>query len=315
MLVRRSVTALAALVLLSTAACGSDGEGGSSGSAGGETLDGLTVTGDFGKKPTVEVDDLDVDKAESAELIEGDGAEVTKDSYVDYQLVVVNASSGDVLQSSYEQAEPVQMVVAQQAPMVIDAVIGTQIGSRVAIAAPVEELVGEGGAAQVGMTAEDDVVLVFDLVEEGEAPPAPAECKEAGKLTDEPEVVTKGDSVTGLDFSGSPENPPCKLQVITLEKGDGPTVKVGDEIKANYYGTVWGGEEPFDSSFERGEPATFPLAEGSLIDGWVKGLDGVKVGSRVMLVIPPEQGYGDQGSGDQIPGGSTLVFVIDVLGK
>jgi peptidylprolyl isomerase len=314
MLVRRSVTALAALVLLSTAACGSDGGGSDSASTGGATLDGLTVTGDFGKKPKVEIDGLDVDGVESAELIAGDGGEVTKESYVDYQVVVVNASSGEVLQDSYGQPEPIQMAVAQQPPLVTDAIIGAQIGSRVAIAAPVEELVGEGGAAQVGMSDEDDVVLVFDLVEEGEAPPAPAECKDAGKLTDEPEVVAEGDSVTGLDFSDSPENPPCDLQVITLKKGNGKTVKVGDEIQAHYYGTVWGGEEPFDSSFERGEPATFPLAEGSLIDGWVKGLEGVKVGSRVMLVIPPEQGYGEQGSGDQIPGGSTLVFVIDVLG-
>jgi peptidylprolyl isomerase len=313
MRVRRSVTALAALVLLSTAACGSDGEGGSSDSAGGETLDGLTVSGDFGEKPTIKIDELDVEKVESAELIEGDGPEVTKDSYVDYRFSIVNID-GEEVAGNYQENEPTELVVAQQPQSIIDAVVGTRIGSRVAIAIPVKDLVGDQGAPQAGLEPDADMVLVFDMIEEGEAPPAPAECKDAGKLTDEPEVVAEGDTVTGLDFSGSPENPPCELQVITLTKGNGKTVKVGDEIKAHYYGTVWGGEEPFDSSFERGEPATFPLAEGSLIDGWVKGLEGVKVGSRVMLVIPPEQGYGDQGSGDQIPGGSTLVFVIDVLG-
>jgi peptidylprolyl isomerase len=315
MLVRRSVTALAALVLLSTAACGSDGEEGSSGSstAGGETLKGLAVSGDFGEKPTIKIDGLEVEKVESAELIEGDGPEVTKESYVDYRFSIVNID-GEEVAGNYQENEPTQLVVASQPKSIIDAVVGTRIGSRVAIAIPVKDLVGDEGAPQAGLEPDADMVLVFDMIEEGEAPPAPAECKDAGKLTDEPEVVAEGDDVTGLDFSGSPENPPCELQVITLKKGDGPKVKVGDELQADYYGTVWGGEEPFDSSFERGEPATFPLAEGSLIDGWVKGLEGVNVGSRVMLVIPPEQGYGEQGSGDQIPGNSTLVFVIDVLG-
>ena len=314
MLVRRSVTALAALVLLSTAACGSDGEEGSgSASGGGETLDGLTVSGEFGKKPKIEINDLDVEKAESAELIEGDGPEVTEESYVDYRFSIVNID-GDEVAGNYQENEPTELVVASQPQSIIDAVVGTHIGSRIAIAIPVKDLVGEQGAPQAGLEPDADMVLVFDMIEEGEAPPAPAECKDAGKLTDEPEVVAEGDNVTGLDFADSPENPPCELQVITLKKGNGPKVKVGDEIQAHYYGTVWGGEEPFDSSFERGEPATFPLAEGSLIDGWVKGLEGVNVGSRVMLVIPPAQGYGEQGSGDQIPGNSTLVFVIDVLG-
>lgn len=312
MLVRRSVTALAALVLLCTAACGSDGDGGST-SAGGETIDGLSVTGDFGKKPTVKIDGLDVDKAESAEIIEGDGTEVTQDSYLEHRLSIVNIDGKEV-GGNFQDNEPADLAVGQQPQSIIDALVGTHVGSRVAIAIPVKDLVGDQGAPQAGLKPEDDMVLVYDLIEEGEAPPAPVKCKNAGAFTDEPKVVGKGDTVTGLDFSDSPKNPPCKLQVITLKKGDGPKVKVGDQLKANYYGSVWGGDEPFDSSFERGEPATFPLAEGQLIDGWVKGLEGVNVGSRVMLVIPPEQGYGAQGSGEKIPGGSTLVFVIDVIG-
>ena len=315
MLVRRSLTALAALVLVSTAACGSDGEGGDSSTAGGETLAGVSVTGDFGEEPKIKIDDLDVKKAESAELIEGDGAEVTKDSYLDYQLVVVNASSGDVLQSSYEQPEPIQMVVAQQSPLVTDALVGTKIGSRVAVAAPVEEIVGEGGAAQVGMTAEDDVVLVYDLVEEGEAPLEGPEGKEVDPPADAPKVLGDDEGVTGIDFSDAPAKAPKKLEVIPLIEGEGPEVKEGDNVTVDYYGAVWGADEPFDESYSRGTPASFGLTPGGLIEGWVKGLQGVKVGSRVMLVIPPEQGYGPQGSGEAIPGNSTLVFVIDVLGN
>ena len=77
---------------------------------------------------------------------------------------------------------------------------------------------------------------------------------------------------------------------------------------------MWGkGDAPFDESYSQ-EPATFTLADGQLIAGWVKGLKGVKLGSRVMLIIPPSLGYGAQGGGQDIPPNSTLVFVIDVLG-
>jgi peptidylprolyl isomerase len=85
---------------------------------------------------------------------------------------------------------------------------------------------------------------------------------------------------------------------------------------ANYLGTKWGnGDTPFDSSYERGQPTSFTLTNGGLIDGWVKGLAGVRVGSRVMLVVPPKLGYGKAGNPQiQVSGTDTLVFVIDVLG-
>jgi peptidylprolyl isomerase len=315
MRVRRSLTALAALVLVSTAACGSDGEGDSdsgSTSAGG-ALDGLKVSGDFGEKPKVAIDGLDVEKAESAELIEGDGAEVTKDSYVDYRFSIVNIK-GDEVAGNYQENAPTELVVAQQPESIIDAVVGTRIGSRVAIAIPVKDLVGEQGAPQAGLEPDDDMVLVFDMIEEAEAPLEGPEGEEVDPPADAPKVLGGEDGVTGLDFSDAPAKAPKKLDVIPLIEGEGPEVKEGDNVTVNYYGAVWGEDEPFDESYSRGAPASFGLTPGGLIEGWVKGLEGVKVGSRVMLVIPPELGYGPQGSGEKIPGNSTLVFVIDVLG-
>ena len=89
--------------------------------------------------------------------------------------------------------EVAELVVAQQPQSIIDAVVGTKIGSRVAIAIPVKDLVGDQGAPQAGLEPDADMVLVFDMIEEGEAPPAPVECKDAGRLTDEPEVVQPTD--------------------------------------------------------------------------------------------------------------------------
>ena len=148
-------------------------------------------------------------------------------------------------------------------------------------------------------------------------PPPPLAGPEGGAVdppADAPTVVEEDGDVTGLDFTDAPAKPPKKLQVIPLIEGDGAEVAKGDQLTVDYFGAVWGETKPFDDSYSRGEPTEFGLTKGGLIDGWVEGLPGVKVGSRVMLVIPPEQGYGKEGQPPTIPGNATLVFVIDVLG-
>ena len=80
----------------------------------------------------------------------------------------------------------------------------------------------------------------------------------------------------------------------------------------DYIGEVYKAQKPFDESYS-GEPLTFAVGAGSLIPAWDEGLIGIKEGSRVMIISPPDKGYGDQGSGN-IPPKSTLVFVLDVLG-
>jgi peptidylprolyl isomerase len=152
------------------------------------------------------------------------------------------------------------------------------------------------------------------VLNEAEKPLEQPEGTSVEPPADAPKVVGDEKEITALDFSDAPKSPPARFQSIPLIEGEGAKVETGQQVTVNYFGAVWGkGDKPFDSSFERGEPAQFPLAEGSLIDGWVKGLEGVPVGSRVMLIIPPELGYGAKGQGADIPGGSTLVFVIDVL--
>lgn len=105
-------------------------------------------------------------------------------------------------------------------------------------------------------------------------------------------------------------DPPKKLQVKVLKKGDGAEVKKGDALNANYLGQTWQGEV-FDNSWDRGAPATFEIGTGKVIKGWDEGLVGQKLGSRVELVIPPEKGYGAQAQ-QKIPANSTLVFVVDL---
>lgn len=105
-------------------------------------------------------------------------------------------------------------------------------------------------------------------------------------------------------------NPPTKLIRKTLIKGNGPALTPLSEVKVNYLGKLWQGGV-FDNSYDRGEPTTFSLQ--GVVGGWTWGLNGAHVGDRVELVIPPELGY-PNGSGDKIPPGSTLVFVVDIVG-
>lgn len=105
---------------------------------------------------------------------------------------------------------------------------------------------------------------------------------------------------------------PAGLQVSVLREGSGATVEAGREIVVDYLGQTWAGRV-FDNSYDRGQPLSFPIGVGMVIGGWDKGLVGQRVGSRVLLSIPPELGYGSRGVPQAgIAGGDTLVFVVDI---
>ena len=111
------------------------------------------------------------------------------------------------------------------------------------------------------------------------------------------------------DFAGV--ELPGDLHVEVLEVGDGAPVAEGQSITVHYSGWLPDGST-FDSSWGRGEPISFVIARGSLIAGWVEGIVGQPVGSKLLLVVPPEKGYGARAVGP-IPPNSTLVFAVDVL--
>jgi peptidylprolyl isomerase len=108
--------------------------------------------------------------------------------------------------------------------------------------------------------------------------------------------------------------PPNTLQVKVLDEGAGEVVKSGQQISVDYLGVVWPGGQQFDASYDRGKPATFGIGVQQVISGWDEGLVGQKVGSRVLLVIPPDKGYGKNGQPRaNIKGTDTLVFVVEIL--
>ena len=115
-----------------------------------------------------------------------------------------------------------------------------------------------------------------------------------------------------IDFPDGP--PPSELEVTDLSVGDGPEASAGQTVQVHYVGVAHSSGEEFDASYNRGEPLAFRLGVGQVIPGWDQGVQGMKVGGRRRLVIPPHLAYGDRGAGGVIKPGETLIFVVDLVG-
>jgi FKBP-type peptidyl-prolyl cis-trans isomerase len=103
-----------------------------------------------------------------------------------------------------------------------------------------------------------------------------------------------------------------ELKITDVKKGKGAEAVSGKTVVVHYVGTLTNGKQ-FDSSVDRGEPFSFLLGAGQVIQGWDKGVAGMKVGGKRKLVIPPSLGYGDQGAGGVIPPKATLIFNVELL--
>jgi peptidylprolyl isomerase len=109
------------------------------------------------------------------------------------------------------------------------------------------------------------------------------------------------------------DEPPTELVVTDLIEGEGAVVSAGQRAVVQYWGLRWSDGGTFDSSWSRGQPFTFALGAGQVITGWDVGVDGMRVGGRRVLVIPPGLAYGDRGAGNVIGPGETLVFIVDLV--
>jgi peptidylprolyl isomerase len=114
-----------------------------------------------------------------------------------------------------------------------------------------------------------------------------------------------------IDFPGG--EPPAELEITDIWEGDGPVASAGDRVTVHYVGVAHSTGNQFDASWDRGEPLSFQLGAGKVITGWDQGLQGMKVGGRRQLIIPPGLAYGDRGAGNVIAPGETLIFVCDLV--
>jgi peptidylprolyl isomerase len=310
--VRSSRAALAAaltsLVLVpAMAAC-------SSGNHDLKVLDGITVTGDdpaVTPKVTIAAPPVKVDATAVKTLKEGTGEESAEGSKVTVRQALFLGKDGKQLQSDFESKETPSFILqgSETIPGLVTALTGVKAGSRILFAIPPAEAFGPDGRAAAGIGPTDDLVVVADILAVGKVLQQ-AEGTPVAPVAGQPTVTF--DPASGPTITVPRTTAPTTLVVQNLIDGNGPEVKNGQTITVHYTGALWSDGSVFDSSWSRKSPATFGIGTGNVIPGWDKGLVGKKVGSRVLLVVPPADGYGDQAQG-KIPANSTLVFVVDIL--
>jgi peptidylprolyl isomerase len=308
------VPALLSVCALTLTACGGDDDGDGFPGAGKtlDRLDAVTISGDVGSPPEVKWKAaMDAGKIETETIVEGDGDPLKGQDDVLAHLWIGNGFSKQQAFSTYDDKRAELLTVNNQLPEFLTDIRDAKLGSRLAITASAEEAFGPTGNSQLGIGNKDTVLVIVDLVSkvldkpEGERAPYP-------EWMPIPQFTNGVPS--GFSFDGAP-TPTDELRRVQLLKGAGPRVEKGQTIAVRYLGQVFGGDKPFDENFSGdGAPTTFGIGTGQVIKGWDQALVGVPVGSRVVLSIPPELGYGEAGNEQAgIKGTDTLVFVIDIL--
>ena len=256
-----------------------------------------------------------VTKTESKVLTEGTGATVGKDSLVSVQAVIVNGTNGKVATSTWKSSGAVGLDLGAKDMFASfkSQIPGKKLGTRMVVTSTPADAWGDSGNQQLGFGKTDPVVFVLDLVSATTALKQAEGTAVAPKAGLPTVTMTEGKPATIT----VPKNAkaPTKTVVQPLIVGKGAKVAKGQTLRVAYTGALWRNGEVFDSSASRPEQPyfDFPLGAGQVIKGWDSGLAGQTVGSRVLLVIPPADGYGAAGSGDKIKGTDTLVFVVDIL--
>jgi peptidylprolyl isomerase len=275
------------------------------------------VSGSFGKAPAIKIP---AQKAASSlkvkTVIHGTGPALAKtDAFIgNYAIYIWSGTAHRLAQSSFSTHNPT-LFAGQLLPGLEKALIGQKMGSRVLAVIPPTEAFGTTGNPQAGIKGTDTLVFVVDLIKNF-ASNAAATGQQVSSGGGALPKVTAGTG-TAPKIKVSSGKPPAKLVTKTLVKGSGPAVAKGQTLVVQYVGAIWKTGKVFDASWKRGQPFGFTIAANpsQVIPGWDKGLLGQTVGSRVMLVIPPADGYGKSGNSQAgIKGNDTLVFVVDILG-
>ena len=276
-----------------------------------DVMDLIEVTGDTEDQPEVEVyTPLNASSLAYEDVVAGEGTAITTDNQLMVvDVAILSATTGEqIVATPYDGdlsrvSSPAQW--ATNFPGFEDALHCATEGSRIAVAMSPDDL-GEGVASGFEIGDDESLVAVID-VRKVYLPAADGQ-NQFNSGFGLPTVVRAPDGRPGLIIPGGP--PPEDLVVQTLKKGDGAEVTGEQPVRVHYTGVVWGEDQPFDTTWD-GEAA--PLTLDGVVTGFAEALEGQTVGSQVLVVIPPDQGYGDEDQG-AIPGGSTLVFVIDILG-
>jgi peptidylprolyl isomerase len=247
-------------------------------------------------------------------LIQGAGTTLTKSDALaaNFVLYFWDGTSSSLKANTFTSNPTV--IGGTMLPGLQTALLGQKVGSRVLAVIPPAQAYGTSGNSQLGITGTTTLVFVIDVLKAyaNTAGATGSQVSNGGGAM--PTVTAKAGSAPTLTFPSS--SPPSGLVTTTLVKGNGPKVAKGEYVIAQYVGYIWRTKKTFGSSWSSGSPFGFVIGATpeQVIPGWDKGLVGQTVGSRVMLSIPPADGYGSAGQSQAgITGKDTLVFVVDII--
>jgi len=275
-------------------------------------LDAITVGGTE-KVPTVtfKAKPLSVKETTTKVVTPGLGAKLTKSNKIVMAYALYNGKDGKQISSSFGKDKVlVDLSSTTMMAGVVKGLIGQQAGSRFLIGVPPADAFGTKGNAQAGVGPTDTLVF-FVHIQSASTPLA-----KAGGIAVRPKAGLPTAIVDGAEpaqITVPKTAAPTKLVVQPLIKGGGAVVTKGQSIQVHYTGVRWRDGKKFDASGDRGGPVDIQIGEGKVIPGWDKGLVGQTVGSRILLVVPPADGYGAAGKPPTIGPTDTMVFVVDIL--
>lgn len=305
-----ALTAVALAATLALTGCGDSKD------AQPSVLDKITVTGGSDTTaPTVTVNPkpLSVTETTTRVVKAGTGAPVKGDEIVSLKYVLLNGKDSSVLDTNFgKQNLGLNLGAADLLPGLKKGLLNQKIGSRVLVAMPPKDAFGTQGNTEIKVGGTDTVVFLMDVLS-ATKPLASAEGKEVKPAAGLPTVKVEGNETAQITIPKGAK-PPTKTVGQLLIEGSGAKVQAGQTIRVTYTGALWKDGSVFDSS-AKAPNKYFETSIGTqqVIKAWDTQLVGKTVGSRVLMIVPPADGYGAAGSPPKISGTDTLVFVVDIL--
>ncbi|GAB94556.1 peptidylprolyl isomerase [Kineosphaera limosa] len=262
--------------------------------------------------PTLKLPQVPLTVAQPEHLVvePGNGAPITADQKVVAKYLLVNARDGKPRATMWAD-KPVTLPIGQIPQF--SPLIGQKLGSQVLLAIPASTAMGQSGDEKLDIRPADTLLYLIEPIsataplKEAEGtvvpPKAGLPTVQMGETANDPAKITVPDSA-----------PPTQTVAQPLIIGDGPRVVAGQTVRVTYTGVTWRDPgNPFDYSGKQPQGyAEFQIGTGNLIKAWDQHIVGQTVGTRLLLVVPPADGYGAAGSG-AIKGDDTMVFVLDIL--
>lgn len=278
-------------------------------------LEGVSLTVAEDGTPSVDVGGgVETDQTTTRVLDAGEEPTLDHGSIARLHFLTADPTTGDVQAESFTQ-DPQTVILDDQLkqanPEMYELLTGVGVGGQIAAYVPSQEIPAPAApsASEGASASTTNVPAQLFVYSVAERLPTVAQGEEVAERDERlPEVTVQDDRpVIATPEGEAPE----ALVVQPLIQGEGREVTVEDTVTVHYTGVTWSDGSTFDSSWERGAPTTFPLS--GVIAGWSEGLEGQKVGSRVLISIPSEQAYGEQGTPTGDLKNEDLLFVVDIL--